>query len=445
MSGHPTGCAAHARFVTDAGDRATPPGTDAICAAAAAVRAELAVPAGAGETPLTLWASTPGGCEPEAAAELSALGWRHADVAVGAARQADATAGLAWERGAVYGTCDLAGVEATLRASRTITRVSWLVAHAEVDGLDDIAGLVRQAPLALPDAPFAVTAERHGEHDFRSPDIAREAGAAVIAAHRARTGRRLPVDLDAPVSVVRVELTGRRLRVGCELTAGSRHQRTDLPRRHRAGLNPVIAAALVALAGWRPSERLLDPMCGTATIPIEAARAARCVPPPTVAGDRLDALGLRDADTAAAAEAAVAAAATDRADAPLAITAADRDPRCLADARANLAAAGLSEAVAVTRGDARRLDAVGEVDVVVANPPYGVRVGRSRELARLYEASLAGLARHLTPGGRVVWLAPSQRVATRAATAAGLVPDGQRTIGLGRFDVAACRFLRPRR
>lgn len=424
--------------------RATPVGTDAVCAAAAAVRAALAVPAGADETPLTLWASTPGGCEPEAAAELAALGWRPTDVAVGPAQPAGTTAGLAWERGAVYGTCDLVGVEATLRAARTVTRLSWLVAGTEVDELDDIGAVLRQAPLALPDAPFAVMAERHGEHGFRSPDIAREAGAAVIDAHRARTGRRLPVDLDEPASVVRVELTGRRLRAGCELTAGSRHQRADLPRRHRAGLNPVIAAALVALAGWRAQERLLDPMCGAATIPVESARAARCMPPPTPAGDRLDALGLRDADAAAAADAAVAAAAAEHADVPLAITAADRDPRCLADARVNLAAAGLGEVLTVTRGDARRLDDVGEIDVAVANPPYGVRVGRSRELAALYEASLAGLARHLAPGGRVVWVTPSHRVATRAASAAGLVPDGQRTIGLGSFEVVACRFLRPR-
>lgn len=429
--------------MTGAAAHPAPAGTDAVSAAAAAVRAELTVPAGAGDAPLTLWASTPGGCEPEAAAELAALGWRHADAAVAASQPAGTAAGLDWERGAVYGTCDLAGVEATLRAARSITRLSWLVASTEVDGLADIAAAVRQAPLALPDAPFAVTAERHGAHAFRSPDIAREAGTAVIEAHRARTGRRLPVDLDEPVTVVRVELTDRRLRVGCELTAGSRHRRTDLPRRHRAGLNPVVAVALVALAGWRPHERFLDPMCGAATIPIEAARAARRVPPPTAAGDRLGVLGLRHHEVAAAADAAVAAAAARGAGTPLAITAIDRDGACVTDARDNLAAATLSEAVTVARGDARHLLGVDEVDVVVANPPYGLRLGRSRQLASLYEASLAALARRLRPGGRLIWLTPAHRLATRAATAAGLVPDGRRTIGLGSFDAAACRFLQP--
>lgn len=431
--------------MTEAAIRSAPAGADAVCTAAAAVRAALTVPAGTGDTTLVLWASTPGGCEPEAAAELAALGWRRAEAAVAASQPADTTAGLDWERGAVYGTCDLAGVEATLRAARTITRLSWLVVSTEVDGLDDVAAAVRQAPLALPDAPFAVVAERHGEHPFRSPDLAREAGTAVIEAHRARTGRRLPVDLEEPVSVVRVELTDRRLRVGCELTGGSRHRRTDLPRRHRAGLNPVIAAALVALADWQPHERLLDPMCGTATIPIEAARAARRVPPPTATGDRLDALGLRHADVAAAAEAAVAAAAAARADTPLAITCLDRDRGCVADARANVAAARLSEAITVTQGDTRYLDDHSEADVVVSNPPYGLRLGRSREMVSLYETSLAALAARLSPGGRLVWLTPSHRLATRAATAAGLMPDGRRTIGLGRFDAAACRFLRPER
>jgi tRNA (guanine6-N2)-methyltransferase len=418
-------------------------GVDVVTAGAAAVRGALSVPPG-GRDALTLWASTPGGCEPEAAAELAALGWRRADVAVAASQPSGEAAGLTWERGAVYGVCDLAGVEATLRTSRTLTRLSWLLASAEVGGLDDVAAAVREAPLALPDAPFAVVAERHGEHPFRSPDVAREAGAAVIETHRARTGRRLPVDLDDPATVVRVQLNDDRLRVGCELTAGSRYRRTDLPRRHRAGLNAVIAACLVVQSGWADREHLLDPMCGAATIPVEAARAALRRPPPVQAADRLDTLGLRDTPTAAATEAAVAAAAIPAAPP---ITGLDHHPGSLEAARTNLEVAGLADAVALRHGDARdppSLDDVGEIDAVVANPPYGVRVGRDRELAALYDAVLAALARRLAPGGRVVWLTPAHGVATRAAIAAGLVPEGRRSIGLGTFDATACRFARPR-
>lgn len=415
---------------------------DAVTAAAAAVRAALGEP---GVPAMTLWASMPGGCEPEAATELAALGWQPAAVTVSRDDRAGTTAGLRWERGAVYGACDAAGLEATLRAARTVTRVSWLLASTEVDSLADVAAVVRAAPPALPDAPFAVVAERHGEHPFTSLDVARHAGDAVIAAHRARTGRRLPVDLEDPVSVVRVEVTHRRLRAGCELTAGSRHRRSDLPRRHRAGLNPVIAAALLSMAGWRPPAALLDPMCGAGTILVEAARAARGLPPPTATGDRLDALGLRDRRAAARAEEAVASVAAQRRGSPLRISGTDVRPEHVADAQANLEAAGVADAVRVDTGDARHLDAAGDadVDVAVVNPPYGLRLGRSGEMEALYTQCLAALAARLRPGGRVVWLTPSHRVALRAAAAAGLESRGRRPIGLGAFDASACGFARP--
>jgi putative N6-adenine-specific DNA methylase len=418
---------------------------DAVTSAAAAVRAALGEP-GEPATRWALWASTPVGCEPEAAAELAAFGWRQLETAatpgsVARAAPTGAVAGLAWDHGAVWGACDPAGMEATLRAARIPTRLSWLAASTRAHSLDEVAAAVRRAPLALPDATFAVIAHRRGQQPFRSPDIAAAAGAAVIDAHRARTGRRLPVDLDSPAVVVRVELVDERLRIGCELTAGSRHRRRDLMRRHRAGLNPAVAATLVALAGWDSGQHLLDPMCGAGTIPVEAARAARREPPPLAVGDRLDALGWRDAGAAAAADTAVEAV---RAAPGLAITAVDHDPASCDATRANLAAAGVAGAVSVRRDDARRLEGIASVDAVAANPPYGLRQGRSRELASLYEASLRCVSHRLIPGGRVVWLTPAHRVATRAATAAGLVGHGRRTLALGAFDAAACRFVRPR-
>lgn len=404
-----------------------------------AVIAAAGLPAPSGGPQLELWASCPGGCEQEAAAELAAFGWRPAPAPRPATADQGETAGLPWERGAVYGTTDLAGVERALLAARTITRLTWLTATAMVDELDDIAAVVRDAGLPdLPDAPFAVAPERHGSHPFGSPDIGRVAGDAVIAAHRARTGRRLPVDLDSPEVVVRVELTGRRLRVGCELTRGSLHRRAYLPRRHRAGLNPVLAAALLVLGGWRADERLLDPMCGAGTIPVEAARAACRLPPRCPDHpDRLAALGLRRAEL----RRDVAAALADHALAPATrIVGHDRDPRQVATAEANADAAGVASQVTLGRADATAPLGLPAVDVAVANPPYGIRTGSLRGLADLYEPAMARVAERLTPGGRVVWLTPATGVAERAARAAGLHPDGRRTIGLGTFDASACRF-----
>lgn len=392
----------------------------------AVVEAARSVVGTAGGPTLAVWASCAGGCEPEAAAELAALGWT------------DTTR----ERGSVHGLADLAGVYRALWTARTVTRVTWRLHAGEADGLDDVAAAVRALDLTvLPDAPFAVVAERDGEHPFRSPDVARVAGQAVIDAYRVATGRRLPVDLDEPATVLRVELTGSRLQVGLELTGASLHHRGHLVVPHHAGLKPTIAACLLVTAGWRAHERLLDPMCGAGTIPLEAALAALRRPPRRAAPPRLAALGLHDQRLARSVAADVRAAAQPLR--PLRIEGRDRDRRDVRAARANAAAAGLADVVALRRGDATALDASAEVDCVVTNPPYGKRMGRRAAIHGLYEDVLGRLADVLSPAGRVVFLTSAPNVATRAAERAGLRLDGRPAIGLGSFDAYACRFIRP--
>jgi tRNA (guanine6-N2)-methyltransferase len=392
---------------------------------------------------LPLWASCPGGGEPEVAAELAALGWRpwagvppRADVPRGT------SAGLLWERGSVYGEADLAAVYRTLWAGRTVSRVAWLLYAGSCDSLDELYEVVRGLDLGwLPDAPFAVVPERHGEHTFGSPDIGRVAGAAVIDAVRAATGRRLPVNLDRPALAVRVELAGARLRVGLELVEESLHRRPYQVVRHHAGLKPTVAAILLLLAGWRPHERLLDPMCGAATIPLEAALAALRRPLRLDPPARLATLGLHDPRLAA--EVGDALRAAERPAAGLRILGLERFANHVASARRNARAAGLEGVVEIRQGDATTLAGVeGTFDCVVTNPPYGIRAGRPAILDPLYAGALARAAERLAPGGRIVFLTAAPGRAWRAARRAGLRPAGARTLSLGSLDATACLFER---
>jgi len=413
---------------------------DAVTAAAAAIPLPRHGPT------LTVWASTPGGCEEQAAAELAALGWRPAPVPTPRTAQTGTACGLVWERGSVYGRADIAAILATLRAARTVTRVTWLVAATQVASLAEVFTAVREAPLPdLPDAPFAVVAERHGRQAFRSPEVARVAGDAVNATHRARTGRRLPVDLEQPTTVVRVEVTDERLRVGCELTVGSLHRRAYYAVRHHAGLNPAVAATLLGLAGWRADQRLVDPFCGGATIPVEAALAALRRPPRGAGvGDRLAPLGLADRAARATVDAAVRSA-QERGDRPPLLRARERETAHVRQAWSNLAAAGVADLVDLDVGDARRPEAYGAgCAAVVTNPPYGLRAGWRAQLRELYRAALAATAERLEVGGSAVWLLTAPRVAAAAAEPAGLALVERRTIGLGSFDAFACRFAAAR-
>lgn len=372
---------------------------------------------------LGLWASCAGGCEPEAAAELTALGWT------------DTTQ----ERGSVHGVADLAGVYRTLWSARTVTRVVWRLHVGRAVDLDDVAAAVSDHDLTvLPDAPFAVVAEREGEHPFRSPDLARVAGQAVIDAYWSATGRRLPVDLDEPATVLRVELRGTRLQIGIELTGASLHHRGHLVVRHHAGLKATIAACLLVTAGWRADERLLDPMCGAGTIPLEAGLAALRWPPQRAAPPRLAILGLHEPSLARAVAAGLRTSALPPARLP--IRGLDRGSPDVRAAQANAAAARLDTALALERGDATLLDGIGEVDCVVTNPPYGKRMGRSGMVHGLYGDVLRRVAAVLSPAGRVVFLTSAPKVAASAAERAGLRLEARPAVSLGAFDAYACRF-----
>jgi 23S rRNA G2445 N2-methylase RlmL len=129
-------------------------------------------------------------------------------------------------------------------------------------------------------------------------------------------------------------------------------------------VNACIAAAMIHLAKVRPADRVLNVMCGSATIAIEAAIAL-----PTLKS----------------------------------IVAIDNDEQALQAARTNAIAAEVDARVKIQLGDATNLDiAESSIDVAFVDPPW---TGYTRDnLRRLYQETLAELARVVTTGGRVVWL-----------------------------------------
>jgi len=185
----------------------------------------------------------------------------------------------------------------------------------------------------------------------------------------------------------------------------------------RAPLRETLAAAMLLGAEWDPAEPLLDPMCGSGTIAIEAAMLARRIAPglrrafaaerwPSVAG-----AAWRAARTAA--EAAVLPSA------PAPIHASDRDAGAIESARANAARAGVADDIAFACAPLSSVQPPTGRGLLITNPPYGVRVGESGPLRDLY-ARLGQFARERCPGWRVAML--SADPALEAQTALRLRP-----------------------
>lgn len=186
-----------------------------------------------------------------------------------------------------------------------------------------------------------------------------------------------------------------------------------------APLRENLAAGMLWLAGWTPDQPLLDPMCGGGTILLEAAQIARNIAPGL--GRRFAFEKLHGFDETAWQTLCEASRRRQASRAPLAIYGCDRDPKALQAARANLAAAGLDDAVQLQQADVLQITPPAGEGVLVTNPPYGVRTGHEAELAEFYPR-LGDALKQNFPGWRaylftadlrlprLIGLAPSRRI-----------------------------------
>jgi 23S rRNA (guanine2445-N2)-methyltransferase / 23S rRNA (guanine2069-N7)-methyltransferase len=163
-----------------------------------------------------------------------------------------------------------------------------------------------------------------------------------------------------------------------------------------AAIKETLAAGLVLLSVWRPGRPLVDPFCGSGTIAIEAAMLGRGIAPGLKRGfaaerwwhpsTKVDAERTRTLiDPALWAEAraeAVRSIVPDRLD-PL-IHASDIDESAIRLARANARDAGVEHDIQFSQREFSELASRREFGVVITNPPYGVRLGETAEIDRLY-------------------------------------------------------------
>ena len=283
-----------------------------------------------------------------------------------------------------------AGTSAVYRLNahaRSLHRVLVELTRGAVGDLPEIYQATREsdvAELLPPDQPFAVRAQRRGDQSFESPDVASTVGQAIVDSYAEPP----PVELDEPAVVVRALVRGETFVLAVDTTGRSLHRRWYRVVEHNAALRPTVAYAMLWLAGGDidgngpdgADGRLLDPMCGCGTIPIEAALATNGVAPAT---DREPVLtNLRP--FAAARYRAVRGQGQQREQAvtPEQIVGQDHEREWIHGARENAAAAGVTSAVSFEIADATVQPTT--ADLIVVDLPFGVRTD-SRP-GQLYEA-----------------------------------------------------------
>lgn len=295
---------------------------------------------------------------------------------------------------------ELGGRLRTLNARlRCVERVGVLLAVGPARPLGTPGRLAREVDWERwidPGQRFAIRASRHGDQRYGSPDVGRVVGQAVIDAYRDARGVRLPVDLDDPDVILRADVRDEDFRLWLD-TTGDDDLSTRAYRQyvHMASMRPVVANLLLRLSGWR-GEELVDPLCGSGTILVEAALRARGVMPGRMRGagwawERLTPRLVRSGGGVGSPTPLVPA------EEPLRIRGVERFERHLQGAWRNQAAAGLAGELQVLEGRAERLDELLPTSrgrrIVVTNPPFGRRVASTAVADDLYEAVAAACRR----------------------------------------------------
>ena len=242
---------------------------------------------------------------------------------------------------------------------------------------------------------------------YHSDAVARS----VLAGLEERLGKASPLvrsDEEAdghPPQLIVVRLADDRCTVSVDSSGELLHKRGYRQAVAKAPVRETLAAALILASGWDSSAVLLDPFCGSGTIPIEAALIKFGIPPGI--SRRFAFMDWPGYDEAAfaAQRLALSSQAADLAARPPTpmILASDRDAGAIEMARANAERAGVAEHIEFKCQAVSAIAPPAGPGWLVTNPPYGVRVSEGHDLRNLY-AQLGNVLRRKCPGWSVTVL-----------------------------------------
>lgn len=317
-------------------------------------------------------------------------------------------------RGAVVGAASLESLYRACLWSRYANHVLVRIAMLE-DGVADRLYAQLSAidwdGWLQPGQRFAIAVSGSSEHIANSQHAVFRTKDAIVDWFTGNGMSRPVVDRDDPAVQLQLHLGAQDSAIYLNLNGAPLHERGYRVATVEAPLKENLAAALVAWSGMQPGsapQTVLDPMCGSGTLLIEAAWLLGDVAPGLLRKRWGFSRWCDHDEKLWQSVQAEAIARRDAARPSTAFVGYDSEPKAVRAAQANVAAAGLSARIHVERQAVATLRRVGrlEVDqgVVLVNPPYGERLSADDTAPYLYRC-LGRRLRAVTPGWRAAVLA----------------------------------------
>ncbi|MCD6201162.1 MAG: class I SAM-dependent RNA methyltransferase [Bacteroidales bacterium] len=280
---------------------------------------------------------------------------------------------------------------------------------------------------------FVVDAVIHSPYFKHSHFIEQRVKDAVVDHFRDKTGSRPGVDKESPDIRLNIQISGKKCVLSMDSSGDSLHKRGYRVRHGLASLNEVLAAGMILLSGWQGNVPFIDPMCGSGTLPIEAAMFAMDVPPGFMR-NKYAFIKWKDYDATLYQVIKNMYTGGRQRPRPL-ILGCDRSAVAIRLARLNVTNAGLEDMVKLRIMPIRELTRpAGKPGIIITNPPFGKRM-RPRDLGNIYR-SIGKVLKNTFPGYDA-WILSSNNQAFKWI---GLKPSNRYELNHGGLKVFLKKF-----
>ncbi len=219
-------------------------------------------------------------------------------------------------------------------------------------------------------------------NEFRhSKFVAYKVKDAIVDYFREKTGSRPSVRINRPDLAINIHVAENQCTLSLDSSGESLHRRGYRQEQVEAPLNEVLAAGMILMTGWKGECDLIDPMCGSGTIPVEAALIARNIAPGVFRKE----FGFeRWKDFDQQLFDSIYNDDSQEREFNHKIYGFDNNPRANEIAIHNVKAAGVSRDVILRIQPFQQFEQPKEKSIIITNPPYGERIS-SDDLLGLYK------------------------------------------------------------
>ncbi len=287
---------------------------------------------------------------------------------------------------------------------RTAVRILKPILHFKASDADQVYNVIKSIEWENyldANSTFSVDSVVYSDVFRHSKFVAYRVKDAIADYFNEKTGRRPSVRLNNPDLIFHIHIAQEDCTLAFDSSGESLHRRGYRVETGAAPINEVLAAGLIMLTGWDGECDFIDPMCGSGTLPIEAALIARNIAPGVYRqGYAFEKWRDFDSDLFRS----IYEDDSNEREFNHKIYGYDVDGRMVACARKNIKSAMMGDIIEVECRDIKDFVQPEKRAIMVVNPPYGERLV-SDKLLQIYE-NLGSRLKHAFQGNEA-WVISS--------------------------------------